>query len=100
MIEEGQRAVIGDKMVRKERLGSPETLGEQSPEAWPLTSERVQAKPSIGRFGFSVAGFSTVASIPIQSRTGRDLPERDAGLHHAERPRIHAEEDDRRRPAP
>ncbi len=35
----------------------------------PLTSERGQSKPETGRFGCSLPGRPTGASIPIQSRT-------------------------------
>ena len=37
-------------------------------------SDRVQAKPSTGRLGFSGTGFKTAASMPIQSRAAAISP--------------------------
>ena len=91
VLEEEQRAVIMDEVIREEGLGLAEALLEQAPET---TSAHLGAMA--GETGHLLARMLLVGSTdrhlqPHPVADGGDLAERHAGLGHAERSGIHAE---------
>jgi hypothetical protein len=58
----------------KKTSAEPKRSAAQPHSRRPLTSERVQAKPSIGRFGCWCGGRCTGAARRIQSRTAATSP--------------------------
>src|SRR5215472_1852411 len=93
LLEEKQRTVVGDEEAREERLGRAEALPRPAPE--PLAADfgamAIEAGDrTLGMFARGLADLRTNAE-PVAH--ARDLAERNAGLRHAERPGVHADDE-------
>ena len=92
-LEKDERAVVEHEPARrKNAAAAPKRSAAQPHSRRPLTSERGQSKPSIGRLGCSRSRAldGRAQAHPVAHRG--HLAERHAGLHHAEWPRVHAEQ--------
>src|ERR1035437_9072468 len=92
VIEEGQRTVVGDKMLGKKGIGVAKTLLKQTPKT-SSTDFRAGTGESFDR-ALGIKLFRLIDlrfdSHPVAHRG--DFAERNATLNHAERTRIHADE--------
>ena len=93
ILEEEERAVVVDQVIGEEGLGLAEAFLEEPPEA-----SAADFRTMAGKAGHLLAGMLLVRASdrhlqahPIPD--GGDLPERHAGLSHAEGSRIHAQEE-------
>lgn len=91
--KEGQRAIVRYEVFAKKFLRLGESRGKESPE--PLAADfRTLAGESLNRpFRMLRRWWVDFRRDPQPVAYGGDLAEGDAGLHHAERPRVHAEKE-------
>ena len=92
LLEEGQRAVVVDEELVEEPVGSPETCREETPQpfATHFAASAIEAVDrSLGVFMPRLLDRSFDFE-PLPDH--RDLPERHTSLDHAERARVHADE--------
>ncbi|MEY4445891.1 MAG: hypothetical protein RL444_1004 [Verrucomicrobiota bacterium] len=93
ILQEEQRAVIVDQVIGEEGLGLAEAFLEEPPE-----TATADLGPMAGEAGHFLARMLLVRASdrhlqPHPVSDGGDLPERHAGLGHAEGSRVHAQEE-------
>ncbi len=93
LLDEGERAVVGDEGPGEEPIGAAEQLFEEPPQA--LAGDLgATAREALDRaLGVLRGRYADGGGDADPIAYGGDLAKRDAGLHHAERARVHADEE-------
>ena len=93
-LDKGQRAIIGHKMMLEEVFRFTKALRKKFPQSLAADLRARAIETQNGPAGMLVGrAFNNGFYLhPVPHRT--DFPERHPRLHHAKRPRIHAQEND------
>lgn len=93
-LNERQRTIVHDKMISEKRVGSSKAGSEQPPQTLPadFRSRTVEAEDRSARVFAWRSVDRRAQTHPIANCT--NLAERHTGLHHAERARVHSDEED------
>ena len=89
--DEGERAIIGDKVLGKKFLGRAETFGKQAPQSFAADFAAVTIKSRDGPLRMLVRRVVDLRLNAEPVAHGGDLAKWNTGLYHAKRPGIHAE---------
>ncbi len=93
VLQEQQRAVVMHQVIGEERLGLAEALLEEPPQPTAAHLRTVAGETGDLLAGMLLVGTADGHLQPHPVPHGGDLPERHAGLGHAERAGIHPQEE-------
>lgn len=92
--EEGKRAIVEDEALLEAMIGGRVEIGEKLPEAPSADLGTGAGEALNGAFGMLVCGRLDIGPEAHPLAYGVDFAERDTGLGHTPRARIHAEEEE------
>ncbi len=88
--QEAKRAVVGDEGMVEEPIGSPETIGKESPKSFSRYLLLGACGPHHRAFGMESLGCLRLGGDLEPIADGGDFTEGNAGLHHSPGARVHS----------